>query len=88
VTVQQRIEIGLMAFMGMGLLLIFVNRWQLKRGMVGVRVSQFLAVLIVPALAAILALEGKISSDALTGLLGAVVGYVLSPLAKESEDSN
>ena len=80
-----RLEIGLMIFMGLGLLAVFLNRVQLKRGIAGRRTTQFLLVLIVPPLAAILALEGKLGSDAVASLFGTVLGYVLSPLTKETE---
>lgn len=83
-----KIEIGMMILMGLGLIAVFINRWQLKRGMVGRRVTQFLVVLLVAPLAVILALEGKLGSDAVASLFGTILGYVLSPLAKENEDPN
>jgi len=83
-----KIEIGLMILMGLGFICVFINRCQLKRGIVGRRVTQFLVVLLVAPLATILVLEGKPGSDAIASLFGTILGYVLSPLAKENEDSN
>ena len=83
-----KIEIGMMIFMGAALIAVFVNRWQLKRGIVGLRVTQFMAVMVIPPLAVVLALENKLGTDAVATILGTVIGYVLSPLSKEGEDSN
>ncbi len=83
-----KIEIGMMILMGLGFIAVFINRWQLKKSMVGRRVTQFVAVLLIAPLAVILGLEGKLGSDAVASIFGTILGYVLSPLAKESEDSN
>ncbi len=76
------IEIAMLAPMGAGLVGVFINRIHLRKG-IGIRVIQFLAVLFVLPIAVILGLEGKLGSDATATILGAVLGYVLSPIGKE-----
>lgn len=80
------IEIGMVVIVLIGIAVINADRKRLNRGIVGRRVTQFFVVLLTLPLGVILTLEGKFSSDAIAALFGAVLGYVLSPLAKESEN--
>ena len=52
---------------------------------IGLRVIQYLGVTVVVPLIVISAIEGLVSRDALTGLLGAGLGWTLSTLAKDKE---
>ena len=61
---------------------VFIERYRTKRG-IGVRIIQFLAVIIVVPVVLILALENILSSEAVATLLGAVVGYILSGIGKD-----
>ena len=76
-TMTSGIEIAMLAIMGAGLVALFLNRLQLKRGITGIRSIQFLAVVFVLPITVILSLEGKLDSEAVAFLLGAIVGYVL-----------
>ncbi len=49
------VDLGMLVLMFMGLLALFINRWRLKRGIVGVRSIQFLAVVFVLPMTVILA---------------------------------
>ena len=74
-----KVEIGMMILMGVGLVFMFVNRWQLKRGLVGLRATQFTAVMFALPITVILSLEGKLGSDAVATILGAILGLCALP---------
>lgn len=63
---------------------IFVDRWRTKRG-IGVRVIQFLAVVMLLPIVFILALRGILSDASVGTLLGAVAGYILSGIGKDEQ---
>ena len=71
-----------------GICLAFKNRIKKdgeKRG-IGKRFIQFIsAVLLIPVIF-ILAIQGIIEKQLLGGLLGAIIGYTLSDLAKDSDE--
>jgi len=78
----QVLELSAVIVMVGGLIGIFVERCRTKRG-IGVRVIQFLSVVLVIPVIFILALEKVLSSETVGTLLGAVVGYVLSGIGKD-----
>lgn len=67
----------MLGLMVMGLIALFLNRWHLKRGIVGVRSIQFLAVVFVLPMTVILSEESKLDSEAVAFVIGIVIGYVL-----------
>lgn len=76
------VEIVLAATMTGTLGGILYERVKKNKG-IGVRVIQFLAVgFLIPAVV-ILALEARLSTDSTAGILGAIVGYVLSGIGKD-----
>ena len=80
-TAKFLLEIVAASVMVVGLIGIFVERWHSKRG-IGVRIIQFLAVVLVVPIVFVLALEKILSSETVGTLLGAVVGYILSGIGK------
>jgi len=76
------IELAAAVIMIGGLIGVFVNRWQTKKG-IGVRIIQFLAVLLVVPAVLVLALERLLTSETVGTLLGAIVGYILSGIGKD-----
>jgi hypothetical protein len=76
-TYNRFIEPAMLVLMIMGLLALFLNRLHMKRGIVGVRSIQFLAVVFVLPMTVILSEEGKLDSEAVAFVIGTVVGYIL-----------
>lgn len=83
--VKQIIELALVAIMVLGLIALFINRWQLKKGL-GARIIQFTGVLLVVPLIGILALEGVLEAQTTGTVIGALLGYLLSGIS--NYDSN
>lgn len=83
------IEIALALVPLIGIPLALQNRIKTKKG-IGKRFIQLLSVLTLVPLIGILGIEGIIEGQLLGGLLGAIVGYTLSDLAKDdiTEKSN
>jgi len=79
-TGTQLVEIIAALTMPIGLIVLFINRLILDRG-IGARAIQFSGVTIVFPAIIILGLEGKIGAETLAALLGAAVGYLLSGIA-------
>ncbi len=82
------IKLAMVVLMFLGLLGLFINRWHLKRGIVGIRSVQFLAVAFVLPMTVLLSKEGTLDSQAVAFIFGTVVGYVLQRATKEEENSN
>jgi hypothetical protein len=80
-TTRHLLEVVAALVMIGGLFGIFVERCRSKRG-IGVRIIQFLAVVLVVPTVFVLALEEILSSETVGTLLGAVVGYILSGIGK------
>ena len=78
--VKQIIELALVAIMVLGLIALFINRWQLKKGL-GARIIQFTGVLLVVPLIGILALEGVLEAQTTGTVIGALLGYLLSGIS-------
>ena len=76
------IVISCLIIMVVGLICIFVERFIRKKGF-GVRIIQFLAiVLLIPAII-ILAIQEILQSETIATLFGAIIGYVLSGIGKD-----
>ena len=78
--VKHIIELALVAIMVLGLIALFINRWQLKKGL-GARIIQFTGVLLVVPLIGILALEGVLEAQTTGTVIGALLGYLLSGIS-------
>ena len=78
--VKHIIELALVAIMILGLIALFINRWQLKKGL-GARIIQFTGVLLVVPLIGILALEGVLEAQTTGTVIGALLGYLLSGIS-------
>ena len=81
------IELALIVFMTIGLIGIFQNRIKTGKG-IGKRIIQFTGLLIIIPSIILLTLEGIIKAEILGTLFGAIIGYVLSDLAKETNSDN
>lgn len=86
------IEFPLLVLMVGATLLVLRGRSSAQSKGIGVRVIQLIALIVLLPLSGILALEGKISSDAIGGLIGVAIGYTLSgvekPVPKRRVDSD
>ena len=67
-----------------GVVGIFWERIRGDRG-IGVRIIQFLTVILLIPTLLILALEGLLEQQTVATLLGAVVGYILSGIGKDEK---
>ena len=76
------IEGALVALMFLGLAGVFYERMKMGRG-IGLRVIQFLSVVLVFPTVLILALEDKVNKEGLATLLGTIVGYLLSGIGSD-----
>ena len=85
--VKHIIELALVAIMILGLIALFINRWQLKKGL-GARIIQFTGVLLVVPLIGILALEGVLEAQTTGTVIGALLGYLLSGIANFDSSAN
>jgi len=72
--IKSIIELTLVAIMILGIVALFINRWQLKKG-IGARIIQFTGVLLVVPLIGILALEGVLQAQTTGTVIGALLGY-------------
>lgn len=76
------IEVAMAVIMAGGLIGVFIDRCKQEKG-IGLRIIQFLAlVLVIPAIV-ILSLEEKLSNETTGALLGTVLGFVLSGIGKD-----
>jgi len=80
------IEVAMVVLMFLGLVVLFTNRWHLKRGIVGIRSIQFLAVAFVLPMTVLLSKEGKLDSQAVAFIFGTVLGYVVQRATEKEED--
>lgn len=76
------VEVAAAVVMVVGLVGVLFERYSSKRG-IGVRVIQFLAIVLLVPTILILALEDVLSSETVATLLGAAIGYVLSGIGKD-----
>jgi hypothetical protein len=81
--VKEILEIGAGIIMIGGTIAVFVERFVHKKA-IGVRVIQFLAVLLLIPTILILALENILNTETIAALLGALAGYIYV-LAKEKD---
>ncbi len=81
----QYIQLGFVVIALLGMILAFVNRLVIGKG-IGKRFIQVIAVLLLIPTIVILAIQGVIGDQLLGGLLGAIIGYVLSDLAKNKDE--
>ena len=76
------IEIVACVIMLGGTIGIFIERIIQKRG-IGIRVIQFLAVVLLAPMILILAIEGILNTQTTATLIGAIIGYILSGIGKD-----
>ncbi|MEO0368956.1 MAG: hypothetical protein AAF197_09255 [Pseudomonadota bacterium] len=74
-------QIGCTVVMALAVIVIGLNRWLVGRG-IGVRSIQFLGIALLVPGAVILALDGKISSEAAIAILAALAGYLFASISK------
>lgn len=79
------LQLGFASIALLGVIFGFINRTHQYLG-VGKRYIQYIAVVILLPIILILAMQGIIEKQLLGGLLGAIIGYTLSDLAKDSEE--
>jgi len=77
------LEAVMAGIMLVGLVGVLCERVKRKKG-IGVRSIQFLFVAIAVPAVVILALEGVLSSEGVSALLGVLIGYMLFGFAKEA----
>jgi hypothetical protein len=77
------IEIGAMIVMVVGVVGIAYDRIASKRG-VGLRVIQFLGLILIFPTVLVLSLEGILEKSAVGTMLGALVGYLFADVARRS----
>ncbi len=76
------IEIVACLIMIFGLIGIFYERIKFQKG-IGVRIIQFLAVVLLLPIILILAMEKILDNQTTATLIGAIVGYILSGIGKD-----
>jgi len=86
IDVKGIIEIIAIVIILVALIGIFCNRAKQNKG-IGKRIIQLAAVFFLIPTILILSLEKLISSETLGTLLGTIIGYVLSDLAKDDKDN-
>ena len=85
-TPSQWLEAALVLFMLIGLVLVLYERIKSGKGPWKGTVQTLAVILVFPTIL-VLALEGKVEKDATATLLGALIGYVLSGMGKETTNS-
>ena len=68
-----------------GILLAFANRRRTNKG-IGKRFIQLVSVILILPIIVVLSIYGVIENQLLGGLLGTIIGYTLSDLAKEDKE--
>lgn len=81
---KQWIELIAVIIMISGLAGILYDRIKHRKG-IGVKVTQFLAVVFVLPVILILALERVLSAESTAALLGSIIGYILSGIDKDKD---
>lgn len=81
-------EIGFIAVMVIGVGGLVFDRFVMGRKGIGRITVQYIAVVLVLPLIAILALEGQLDHQTLGTVIGAVVGYTLSGLGPQDRDDS
>ena len=84
--IKHVIEAVSLLIMVVGVAGIFIERIWRNRG-IGVRVIQFLTVILVVPTILILSLEDVLNTQTTATLLGAVMGYILSGIGKDEKSS-
>ncbi len=84
---KSTIELILAGIMVLGIVALFVNRYQLKKG-IGARIIQFAGVILVVPLIGILALEGVLEAQTTGTVIGALLGYLLSGISNFDSNSS
>ena len=82
-TPSQWLEVALVLFMLIGLVLVLYERIKSGKGPWKGTVQTLAVILVFPTII-LLAFEGKVKEDATATLLGALIGYVLSGMGKET----
>jgi hypothetical protein len=81
------IEVGMLMFMLLFLLLLFINRHKQGKG-IGERIIQFTCIsLLIPCII-ILGIEKVLQGETIATLLGGLGGYVLSSMSQGGDDNN
>lgn len=84
---KSTIELILAGIMVLGLIALFINRYQLKKG-IGARVIQYTGVVLVVPLIGILALESVLDKQTTGTVIGALLGYLLSGISNFDSNSS
>lgn len=79
------IVIALLILMLGGTTWILFERYKREKG-IGVRVIQFLAIILLIPSIVILGLNGILSSDVIATLLGTIIGYLFSGINKDEKN--
>jgi F0F1-type ATP synthase assembly protein I len=80
--IKMILELGAGIIMIGGTIGVFIERFKHQKG-IGVRVIQFLAVILLIPTIFILALENILNAQTVSALLGAMIGYILSNIGKD-----
>jgi hypothetical protein len=85
--INKFVEVAMLALMFLSIVALFLNRQQLRRGIVGMRSIQFVAVVFILPMTVILAMEGKLDTSSTAFVFGTIIGYVLQHATDEKEDN-